>query len=102
MKQWVLIGLVLAVSACSSTDDELASATPNQAQQEQSADGVVEGQELAKNEEKPRVKCEYVKTIGSNLKRKVCKSKEYKDKQRDAAWEYMMRSQGRGSNTNSN
>ena len=102
MKSWVLIGLVLAVSACSNTDKELTSATANQAQQEAVAQNgeALEGQEVAKVEQKRKVKCEYVKNVGSNMKRKVCKSVDYENKQRDAAWEYMMRSQGRVQGTN--
>jgi hypothetical protein len=104
MKQWLLAGLVLTLSACSNTDKELTTATGNEAQQmEQQAntEQTADGQEIAKAETKTKVKCEYIKTIGSNMKRKVCKSKEYKDKQRDAAWEYMMRSQF-GNTANSN
>ena len=103
MKKWLLAGIVVTLSACSNTETSETVATANKVQAQVEAQNesveqggnIESGQEVASVEPKKKVKCRYEKTIGSNRKRKVCKSVDYENKQRDAAWEYMMRSQGR-------
>ncbi len=77
MKKHLLAGLsVLLVSACSSTSSQSGS-----------------GSELASNND-DGVKCQYVKTIGSHMKREVCTTRKQRDTMREASRDGWQRIQG--------